>query len=83
MQGEARPQVVLRESPFRPDRLSAAATLTRARASTSTGLVDGSGAVLWPGFRATALALLLTCALTLVRILVAILAGTRGIQRED
>ena len=31
------------------DRLSAAATLARASASTSAGLVDGSGAVLRPG----------------------------------
>lgn len=95
------------------NRLSAAATLARARASTSAGLVDGSGAVLgpklpavavaltcagatacaglvdWPGavlgssLFAVALPLLLSGALTPVRILVAVLAVSRGIQRED
>lgn len=60
-----------------------AVALARAGAAAGAGLVDRPRTVLRPKLLAVALTLLLTCALTLVRILVAILAGARGIERED
>ena len=59
-------------------------TFALARAgAVGAGLVDRPRTVLRPKLLAVALTLLLTCALTLVRILVAILAGARGIEGED
>jgi hypothetical protein len=57
--------------------------LARARAAAGAGLVDRPRTVLRPKLLAIALTLLLTCALTLVRIPVAVLAEARRIKRED
>jgi hypothetical protein len=59
-----------------------AVALVCASATTRAGLVDRPRTVLRTGFIAIALALLLTWALTLVRIPVAVLAEARGIKRE-
>ena len=66
---------------LRPKLLAVALACTRA--SPRAGLVDRPGAVLRPGFLAIALAPLLALALTLVRILIAVLTEGGWIKRED